>query len=210
MGEHQLCKLGVAGSSPARSIFESPARAGFRRLTGKRVEARVREMSASARQRLARSSPPDNAAMPKDVASRGRVADYEAALSVRRGAASTGDQSNGGVRGVRRGWVARRWLEREVLMAVPRPRRPANADRRPGSQEREVWILANLVAGTLLSLVGRRGEFETTQDLADWVDGQRLAWPDPQGRPPPDCGPSPGGDSRREELRRPWTAKMPV
>jgi hypothetical protein len=41
--------------------------------------------------------------------------------------------------------------------------------------EREVWTLANLVAGTLLSLVGRRGEFETTQDLADWVDSQRLA-----------------------------------
>ena len=28
LGEHQLCKLGVAGSSPARSTFEAPANAG--------------------------------------------------------------------------------------------------------------------------------------------------------------------------------------
>ena len=28
LGEHQLCKLGVAGSSPARSTFGAPANAG--------------------------------------------------------------------------------------------------------------------------------------------------------------------------------------
>ena len=45
----RICKLGVAGSSPARSILEAPAHAGFRRLRGKRSEGRGRKMAAATR-----------------------------------------------------------------------------------------------------------------------------------------------------------------
>ena len=39
----------------------------------------------------------------------------------------------------------------------------------------DVYVLANMVMGSLLTIAARRDEFHTTSELADRVDGQRLS-----------------------------------
>lgn len=54
LGEHQLCKLGVAGSSPARSTFGAPANAGVSSQTETLVDPcpqNVRDGRSGGRQR---------------------------------------------------------------------------------------------------------------------------------------------------------------
>ena len=56
LGEHQLCKLGVAGSSPARSTFEAPANAG---VSSSQTETLVDPCPQNVRSGLARDRLPD-------------------------------------------------------------------------------------------------------------------------------------------------------